>query len=366
MWASNTATTAMMAPIAMSILEALHNLRQTRDPHTPPDLRSWPFATALMLMVAYAASIGGIGTPVGSPPNLICIRQLRAALPDADLSFFRWMLVMVPLLTVMYGTLFGLLRWSAPQAPPTTAVAGEFRQYLRRQRDELGCWTASQVNTLAAFGVAVVLWIFPGLLALVLGADHPAVEWCGRRVPEAVVALLAALLLFVLPTDLRAGRFTIGWDDAVQIDWGTILLFGGGLSLGTLMFQTGVAKALGDALIQGIGIRSLWGLTALAVGLGILLSETSSNTASASMLIPVVIALAKSAEVHPVPPALGACLGASFGFMLPVSTPPNAIVYSSGLVPIGKMMRAGVMFDLCGYVIILGGLRVLCPLLGLA
>jgi sodium-dependent dicarboxylate transporter 2/3/5 len=132
------------------------------------------------------------------------------------------------------------------------------------------------------------------------------------------------------------------------------------------MFQTGVAKALGDALIQGTGITSLWGLTAVAAGLGILLSETSSNTASASMLIPVVIALAKSAEVNPVPPALGACLGASFGFMLPVSTPPNAIVYSSGLVPLGKMMKAGVVFDLCGFILIVGGLRVLCPLLGMA
>jgi sodium-dependent dicarboxylate transporter 2/3/5 len=183
------------------------------------------------------------------------------------------------------------------------------------------------------------------------------------RVPEAVVALLAALLLFILPTDLRNGRFTMNWHEAVKIDWGTILLFGGGLSLGALMFQTDVAKVLGDSITDRTGLSSLWSLTALAVALGIVLSELSSNTAAASMLIPVVIALAQDAHVNPVPPALGACLGASYGFMLPVSTPPNAIAYGTGLVPIPRMIRAGVLFDLCGFVIILLGLRLLWPLL---
>jgi sodium-dependent dicarboxylate transporter 2/3/5 len=148
------------------------------------------------------------------------------------------------------------------------------------------------------------------------------------------------------------------------IDWGTILLFGGGLSLGRLMFDTGLAEAIGRAMVRVSGAESLWALTAVAVVTGVLLSETCSNTASASMLVPVVIAIAQATGVSPVPPALGAALGASFGFMLPVSTPPNAIVYGSGLVPLREMIRAGAVLDAVGIAIIWLSLRLLCPLLG--
>jgi len=168
-----------------------------------------------------------------------------------------------------------------------------------------------------------------------------------------------------LPINLREGRFTLSWKEAAEIDWGTILLFGAGLSLGKLMFDTGVAEALGRGIVGLTGCYSLWTLTAVAIGLGILISESTSNTSSASMLVPVVIALAQAGNINPVPPALGACFGACYGFMLPVSVPPNAIVYSSGLVPITKMIRAGFLFDLLGFFIVLGCLRVLCPLLGL-
>src|SRR5690606_737082 len=128
-------------------------------------------------------------------------------------------------------------------------------------------------------------------------------------------------------------------------DWGTLLLFGGGLSLGTLMFQTGVAEALGRAVVEATGSSSLWGLTAASIVLGIVLSEVSSNTAAANMIVPVAVALAQAVGVSPIPPAVGACLGASYGFMLPVSTPPNAIVYGTGVVPITRMIRAGFLFD---------------------
>jgi sodium-dependent dicarboxylate transporter 2/3/5 len=222
------------------------------------------------------------------------------------------------------------------------------------------------VNTLIAFGTALFLWIVPGVLPLVLNSDSPAAQFLDDRIPEAVAALLAALLLFVLPINLRRGEFTLTWQEAAKIDWGTILLFGGGLSLGALMFSTGVAEALGRGVTGATGIDSLWGLTAVAVAMGIFLSETTSNTAAANMLLPAVIAMSQANGVNPIPPAMGACLGASYGFMLPVSTPPNAIVYGSGLVPIPKMMRAGVVFDLCGFAVILLGLRILCPLMGFA
>jgi sodium-dependent dicarboxylate transporter 2/3/5 len=238
--------------------------------------------------------------------------------------------------------------------------------YIGEEKSRLGAWTRGQTNTLVAFGVAVFLWTVPGILALLGLQDSAVAEWLAARVPESVAALAAAVLLFVLPVRLRDGRFTLTWEEAVGIDWGTILLFGGGLALGTLMFETGVARAMGEGLTSVLGASSLWALTFGAIAIGVVLSEATSNTAAANMVIPVVIALAQAAGVDPVPPALGACFGASYGFMLPVSTPPNAIVYSSGLVPIPSMMRAGIWFDIIGVFVIWVGLRLLCPLLGLA
>jgi sodium-dependent dicarboxylate transporter 2/3/5 len=149
------------------------------------------------------------------------------------------------------------------------------------------------------------------------------------------------------------------------VDWGTLILFGGGLSLGKLMFDTGLARLLGDVVLEGTGVASLWGLTALAILLAMALTELTSNTAAISMLAPIVIAAASELGVSAVPPTLGACFGASMAFMLPVATPPNAIVYGTGLVPLGYMIRAGIVMDVVSFVLILGGLRLLCPLVGL-
>lgn len=372
-WVSNTATTAMMLPIALGILGALH---RTRGDRGALGSRPWLFATGMMLMVSYAACIGGIGTPVGSPPNLIGIAMIRNS-TGVDIAFFTWMAVAAPMLVVMAAALFLLLHRLHPETPRASRTAAgsaasggslgtDMREHVAREKGRLGPWTRGQVNTLVAFGFAVALWTLPGVLAA-LGLEDAAVsDWLEARMPEAVVALVAALLLFVLPVRLREGEFTLSWAEAVKIDWGTILLFGGGLTLGTLMFETGVARAMGEAFAAQLGTSSLWGFTFTAIAIGIVMSETTSNTAAANMVIPVVIAIAQAAEINPIPPALGAVFGASFGFMLPVSTPPNAIVYGSGLIPMPKMIRAGLIFDVLGLFIIWIGLRVMCPLLGLA
>jgi sodium-dependent dicarboxylate transporter 2/3/5 len=229
----------------------------------------------------------------------------------------------------------------------------------------MGIWSKGEVYTLVSFCMAIVLWIFPGVVAALLGVESDVYKSVKGVLDEGVVALLAASLLFVLPIDWGKRTFAMTWDQAVKIDWGTIMLFGGGLSLGKLMFDTGVARVIGARLTELAGVEGLWGVTALSIVLGILVSETTSNTASASMVIPVMIAVSQAAGVSPIPPALGGCLGASFGFMLPVSTPPNAIVYGSGMVPILYMVRAGILFDILGFFMIWLGLRILCPLLGL-
>ena len=371
MWVSNTATAAMMLPIALGMLAAVHEMRVRAGlAQGPMNAAAWPYATGVMLMVAYAASIGGIGTPVGSPPNLIGIALIRRG-AGVEISFFTWMALAVPMLLVMGAALFALLRVLHPAPPAAPAhvaegSAGSLQAYVREERTRLGPWTRGQINTLLAFGVAVVLWTLPGVLAVAGAQDSPLATWLSARVPEAVAALGAAVLLFVLPVNLREGTFTLTWDEAVRIDWGTILLFGGGLALGTLMFETGVARAMGEGLTGALGPSTLWTLTFASIVIAVILSEATSNTAAANMVIPVAIAIAQAAGVSPVAPALGACFGASYGFMLPVSTPPNAIVYGSGLVSIPSMIRAGIWFDLVGVLVIWVGLRILCPLLGLA
>lgn len=385
MWVSNSATTAMMLPIALGILRALHEARVVRGlAQDSMDVSTWPFATGMMLTVAFSASIGGIGTPVGSPPNLIGIGLIRSA-TGVDINFFRWMAVAVPLLLVMGLTLFTLLYLLHPAdketdraavdqdggtaqvepGDPTADTGSHLLDYIRSERSQLGPWTRGQINTLVGFGVAVTLWVMPGILQMPWLAGSWWGQWMSTHLPESIVAIGAATLLFLLPVNLSQWEFTLTWPEAVKIDWGTILLFGGGLALGSLMFKTGVAEAIGGGLTSSLGVSSLWGLTGLSIAMAIVISEAASNTASANMIIPVVIAIAQAAGVNPLPPAMGACLGASFGFMLPVSTPPNAIVYGSGLVPLRKMIRAGILLDIAGFFIIWASLYVLHQMLGL-
>ncbi len=361
MWISNTAATAMMFPIGLGIIAAMAGLleKKTGRKADPARMR---FATAMMLMAAYASSAGGIGTPVGTPPNLIGLAMIEK-FAKVKIPFFQWMLFAVPMLLAMYVVLFLMLY--AMHKPEMPVIAGS-REYVRQELAKLGPWSRGQKNALAAFLLTVALWVIPGFLAVFWGTASPLAKWYGSHLPEAAAALIGATFLFLLPVNWQKKEFTISWRQAVNIDWGTLLLFGGGLSLGNLMFSTRLADHIGQGLLRFSGAESLWGITFAAVFIAIIASETTSNTAAANMVVPVIISLSLAAGINPVPPALGAILGCSWGFMLPVSTPPNAIVYGSGLVPIVKMIRAGFLFDLAGGVLIWLGLRLLLPLVGLA
>ena len=350
LWVSNTATTAMMLPVGLGILAAL-------GPAGDPARSRFPIG--LLLMLTWSSSVA-VGIPVGSPPNLIAIGMVRN-LTGQRLTFFDWTAVTMPVTVVMLVLSWAVLRHRYPAHGDMGAAIAE---YVTAQRTAMGPWTRAQRNVAAVFGLACVSWMLPGALAMVAGPEAPAARLLEARLPESAVALGAAALLFMLPTDLARRTFTITWRDAARIEWGTIVLFGGGLSLGRLMFETGLAETVGRALVRLSGAESVWALTAMAIVVGVALSETSSNTASASMVVPVVIAVAGTAGVSPIPPAIGAALGASLGFMLPVSTPPNAIVYGTGLVPLREMIRAGLWLDLAGIIVIWVSLRLLCPLLG--
>jgi sodium-dependent dicarboxylate transporter 2/3/5 len=350
LWMSNTATTAIMLPVGVGVLRALGE---------PLDGAPSRLTIGLLLMLTWSSSVA-VGIPVGSPPNLIAIGMIRD-LTDRRVTFFDWIAVAMPLTVAMLVLCWLLLIYLYRDAP---RPAGDLRTYIAEERGRLGPWTRAQVNVLVVFLLAALLWMLPGVAAMVSSPSAPLPRFLETRLPESAVALSAAILLFLLPTNWKRGEFTITWRQAVRIDWGTILLFGGGLAMGKLMFDTGLARAIGDASMRLSGGQSLWALTAVAIVIGVVLSETSSNTASASMVIPIVIAVAQSAGLSAIPPVFGAALGASFGFMLPVSTPPNAIVYGSGLVPLREMIRSGIYLDVAGAILIWLGLRLLCPLFG--
>jgi sodium-dependent dicarboxylate transporter 2/3/5 len=348
LWLSNTATTALMLPVGVGLLRAIGQDDRAADSR---------FATGLLLMLTWASSVA-VGLPIGSPPNLIALAMVRD-FTGHRFTFFDWASVAMPLTVAMLALCWLILRRAYGVSRDELDVAA----YAAAERARLGPWTGAQRAVLGVFLLAGTLWMLPGGMAMLAGGEAGVTRLLEARLPESVVGLLAAILLFVLPAERRPWQPVLAWRDAARIDWGTILLFGGSLALGRLMFETRLAEVLGGAMLR-LAAGDLWTITALAIVLGIALSEISSNTAAASTLVPLVIAVAGSAGVSPIPPAMGAALGASFGFMLPVSTPPNAIVYGSRLVPLRAMIRSGIVLDVAGAVLIWLGLRILCPLLG--
>ncbi|CAN5566839.1 DASS family sodium-coupled anion symporter [soil metagenome] len=353
MWISNTATTAMMFAIGMSILAFLFD--QEKRGGQPISRR---YATGLMLITTFAASVGGLATPIGTPPNVIGLSFIRDSL-GIRFPFFKWCMIGLPIVIVLYVWMAGYLNYFCRAG--VKEIHGS-HEMLVREREGLGRWTIGQVSTSIAFLVTVGMWISSGIVALIAGEESESFKWWSTVMPEGVAALLGTTLLFLLPG--KPGERAITWNDAVKIDWGVILLYGGGFALGVMSFKVGLADAVGNGLIGLIpGQATSFSMLVAATVVAVLVSETTSNTASANMVVPVVIALARTAGIDPLEPALGATFGASMGFMLPVSTPCNAIVYGSGYVPIGRMVRYGLLLDVVGTVVIIVAVKLLVPLL---
>ena len=344
---SNTATTAMMVTIVAGILAAIGDAQGGAAPSdgSPPGPHLDPkWATGLMLSVAFAASIGGLATPIGTPPNLIGLTFIRREL-GVDVSFLGWCAIGVPVAALLTTIAVLLLGWMFPagvdRLPGVAAL-------VARNRAGIGAWSQGELSTAVAFGITVSLWIGPGLLGLVLGAKHPLPAWFSSHVPEGVAALVGAVLLFILPGG--PGRRALSWDEAARIDWGIILLYGGGMALGELSRSTGLADAFGRS-VNGWLPGGQLALIAAATLVAVITSEFTSNTASASMVVPAAMALATNSRDALVA-ALAATLAASLGFMMPVSTPCNAIVYGTGRIRLPDMIRSGVCLDVAGAVVI--------------
>jgi sodium-dependent dicarboxylate transporter 2/3/5 len=358
---SNTATVAMLLPTAIAILGTVANIIEDKTGSEGFDPLKLRVGIALMLMLAYGASVGGLLTPVGSPPNLIG-RGLIEEATGERISFAEWIGAALPICAAMFVALCAvLLLLNRPEIRRMEGV----EEYVAAERSKLGPLSRKEKNTLIAFAVAVTLWIVPGFVAIIFGDESKTYEDVTNRLDEGIVAVIAASLLFLLPTNWERREFTLTWNEAKQIDWGTILLFGSGIIFGSMLQDTGLAETIGTWGADTFGVNSELTITIFAVILAILISETTSNTASAAVVVPIVIPVAMAANVDPFVPALAATFAASFGFMLPVSTPQNAIVYGSGMVPITQMVRNGFFFDVIGAILIVIGIPIMVSALGI-
>ena len=345
---SNSAAAAMLLPIGLGIVRALGP--EVAHAAGIKDFKHTRFATLVMLMIAYGASVGGLLTPIGSTANIVGRGFLEEQV-GVSLNFVTWGQLTWPLVVVMFAAMC-LTLWLFNR-PEINKIEGA-TEYIRTERHAMGTMSRGEINTLICFLVAVVLWVGPSLVELIAAPETGALA-AFAAIDEGTAALIGASLLFFLPLHWAQRKFTLSWSDAGRIDWGTVVLVGAGLVLGRLMANTGLAEVIGTGVAGGLGLTSGVAVTVLAVVLAIVISETTSNTAAVGVVVPVVIPIAVAVGMDPTIPTLAAVFGASCGFMLPVSTPPNAIVYGSGMVPITRMFRTGLVFDLLAIVIISGG-----------
>ena len=334
MWISNSVTIAMLLPLMLGVI----TLVQTTG---NPDKRMPAY---MLLGIAYSASIGGISTIIGSPPNMIGVQYLLEQ--GIKIDFLEWMMLTMPIAICMYLFMLFYMRRYLKQ---TSFSSKNIKDYLESRAGESKKFSAGERNTIFVFLLAIVLWILPGLLNM-FGFEE-AYKQFSKLLPESIVALIAAILLFLLPADKNHSG-TLLAEDLRLIDWDTILLFGGGLALGSLIIQTGLAASIGSGIANTVSSGNIPGLVFLLIAGILLMTEISSNTAIAITFVPIVIGILTTLQVDILYPVLGIVLASSFAFMLPVATPPNAMVYGSGYIPLSKMVKTGLWLNLVGAIII--------------
>ncbi|WP_304640953.1 SLC13 family permease [Pseudomonas sp.] len=328
MWVSNTATAIMMLPIGLSVISMLGE-------HHPESVRR--FATALLLSIAYAASVGGIATLIGTPPNALLAAYL-AENQDISIGFAQWMLIGVP---VSFSMLAVIWWWLTRVDFELGDQSAESAGMLRAQLDELGPLSRGEKLVGVVFVLTATAWIFQPLLSANL------VAWLN----DTVIAIGAAIILFLLPVNLRERTFLMDWDTAQKMPWGVLLLFGGGLALAGVISSSGLATWIAETL-GVMGMLPTLLMIGLVVAVIIFLTEVTSNTATAAAFLPLLGALAISQNVSPLLFTIPAAIAASCAFMMPVATPPNAIVFGSGHMRISDMINAGFVLNLAGIVVV--------------
>lgn len=330
MWMSNTATAVMMLPIGLSLIELMKS-------HSHADARY--FANALLLGIAYAASIGGMATLIGTPPNALLAAYLANSY-GIELGFAHWMMIGLPVSVVLLVFCwFWLARWGY-HFPDNLAGSAEL---LQGELNRLPPMSRAEKTVAIIFVLTACAWILRPQLA----------KWSGLPLSDTNIAVFSAVLLFLLPAGSHSGERILDWENTQKLPWGVLLLFGGGLALAMSMETTGLAQYIAAQLGQTTDLPPFV-LILLVATVVVVLSEMSSNTAVAAGLLPLLGPVSVSLTGNPLLLTIPAALAASAGFMLPVATPPNSIVFASGEVRVRDMARAGLLMNVVGIVVISG------------
>lgn len=331
MWISNTATAVMMLPIGLAIVA------QYRDHPDTPENEHTEFGKMLMLAIAYSASIGGIATLIGTPPNLVFASMVKE-LYGIEIAFLDWMILALPLSIVLLLLCWWYLTRIAVRLDSDDFPGGVAE--IKRQKKALGRMQRQEKRVLGVFVLTALAWICRSFL---LSPYLPALD-------DTIIALCAGVVLFVLPGRQKSTSI-LSWEDSKKIPWGILLLFGGGLAIATGFKDTGLAKWLAELLIA-LDFLPLLLMTFMLVAAINFLTEITSNLATTAMILPVLAPLAAAMGVSPYVFMVGATLAASCAFMLPVATPPNAVVFGSGYVRMSDMIRAGLGLNLLSILIV--------------
>ncbi len=336
MWISNTATAMMMLPIAISVI----NLLKTNGEAMPHDLpkKERNFAMGLLLMVGYAATLGGLATIIGTPPNVV-FAGLLDEFYHQKLDFGKWMLVGVPVAALLLlSTHLIITRILFPNH--LSKIEGS-DALISNKLSELGTISREEKVVLFIFGLTSFLWIFQQALnALIFKSD---------LLNDTNIAMMGGLLMFIVPVNGPHGRFLITWEDTVRLHWGILFLFGGGLCLAEGLQHTGIIQTVGQ-WVAGQSSFNIWLILALIIAT-VILSEFMSNVALVQIFVPVIFGIADGMQLNPILLAMPVTLAASIGFMFPIATPPNAIVFSSGYIRMKDMVRAGILLDVVSIII---------------
>lgn len=332
MWISNTATTLMMVPIALSAASALKD-------------ETGKFVTALLLGVCYAASIGGVATPIGTPTNLIVIQWLEEN-AGATIGYAQWMSFGVPALLLLVPVAW----WVVTRQLPKIADGASALREVQSQRAALGSVTAPEARAAIVFGIVAMLWVSRVPVQSAVEAQDWDLPWL-MTASDMGIAAAGAVAMFLVPAGAGENRTLLNWREAVKLPWGVLILFGGGISLGQAVTRTGLSTWIGDQLTALSVLPPIF-FIAVVVALVIFLTELTSNVATMTTLAPILGALATGLGAAPASLLAPAAVAASCAFMLPVATAPNAIIYATDRVPIANMIARGLRINLMGVVVI--------------
>ncbi len=340
-WVSNTATAAMMVPIALAVLKVVRSTRED----VPIDQAEHNFGICVLLAVAYGASLGGVLTLIGTPPNGIFARFVEQTY-GTTVNFLDWMLIAFPIVLVMVVVTHLLMTKVLFRELVSELPGG--KEWVMHEYSKLGPMSRGEKIVLTVFVSAALLWCFgPMIRAIQIGDLMPF-----KPLSDTVIAMTAGIILFVIPVDNKHGIHALDWSSASEtVAWDVLLLFGGGLSMAAAIQKTGLADIIGaqatflSALPEAAAIGGLTTLTVFA-------SEFTSNTALAATMMPLVSAVADSTGMHPEALLVATTFGASLAFMMPVGTPPNAIIFGTGRIRIGEMIKAGFWLNVCGILVV--------------